>query len=101
MPAARGSASLRRRSPPRPPEVRVASPSGAATRVTPELAWLLPSAEVALITLAASLANGVLGAGGAILFVPLALYVLPSLGTRLDTHEITSLSLVQGLCAFV
>lgn len=30
--------------------------------------------------LAASLTNGVLGAGGAILFVPLALYVLPALG---------------------
>lgn len=62
--------------------------------------WL-PSAELALITVAASLANGVLGAGGAILFVPLGLYVLPVLGTRLDTHEITSLSLVQGICAFV
>jgi uncharacterized membrane protein YfcA len=62
--------------------------------------WLLPSGELALITLAASLANGVLGAGGAILFVPLALYVLPVLGTRLDTHQVTALSLVQGLCAF-
>jgi uncharacterized protein len=69
--------------------------------MTPEPAWLLPSAEVALISLAASLTNGALGAGGAILFVPLALYVLPALGTRLDTHQITALSLVQGLCAFV
>jgi uncharacterized protein len=62
--------------------------------------WLLPSVELGLLTLAASLANGILGAGGAILFVPLALYVLPALGTRLDTHEVTALSLVQGLCAF-
>ena len=36
--------------------------------------WLLTSVELGLITVAASLANGVLGAGGAILFVPLALY---------------------------
>ena len=61
---------------------------------------LLPSVGVGLVTLAASLTNGVLGAGGAILFIPLALYVLPALGTRLDTHQITALSLVQGLCAF-
>lgn len=72
----------------------------AAAGVTPEHSWLLPSAEVGLITLAAALANGVFGAGGAILFVPLGLYVLPALGTRLDAHQVTALSLVQGLCAF-
>jgi uncharacterized protein len=62
--------------------------------------WVLTPAELGLITLAASFANGALGAGGAILFVPLALYVLPAMGTRLDTHQVTALSLVQGLCAF-
>lgn len=62
--------------------------------------WALAPAELGLVTLAASFANGALGAGGAILFVPLALYVLPAMGTRLDPHQVTALSLVQGLCAF-
>ncbi len=63
--------------------------------------WLLPPVEVGLVTLLASLTNGVLGAGGAILFVPLALYVLPPLGTRLEPHFVTALSLAQGVCAFL
>jgi uncharacterized membrane protein YfcA len=57
--------------------------------------------EIGLVTLLASFTNGVLGAGGAILFVPLALYALPPLGTRLDPHEVTALSLAQGVCAFL
>jgi len=63
--------------------------------------WLVPSVDVGLVTLFASFTNGILGAGGAILFVPLALYVLPALGTRLEPHLVTALSLVQGICAFL
>jgi uncharacterized membrane protein YfcA len=64
-------------------------------------AWLAPSVDLGLVTLLASFTNGLLGAGGAILFVPLALYVLPALGTRLEPHLVTALSLVQGVCAFL
>jgi uncharacterized membrane protein YfcA len=53
-----------------------------------------------LLSLLASFTNGVLGAGGAILFIPLALYVLPLAGVRLEPHLVTALSLVQGICAF-
>jgi uncharacterized membrane protein YfcA len=63
--------------------------------------WVIPSVELGLITLLASFTNGVLGAGGAIMFVPLGLYVLPALGTRLDAHSVTALSLAQGLGAFL
>jgi uncharacterized membrane protein YfcA len=54
-----------------------------------------------IVTLLASLTNGILGAGGAVLFVPLALYALPPLGVRLDPHQVTALSLAQGICAFL
>jgi uncharacterized membrane protein YfcA len=63
--------------------------------------WLVPSVDLGLLTFLASFTNGVLGAGGAILFVPLALYVLPLFGTRLEPHLITALSLAQGVCAFL
>jgi uncharacterized membrane protein YfcA len=56
--------------------------------------------ELGAITLLSSFTNGILGAGGAILFLPLALYVLPPLGTKLEPHLITALSLTQGVCAF-
>lgn len=63
-------------------------------------AWLVPQVEIGAATLLASFANGLLGAGGAILLVPLLLYALPPLGTRLEAHQVTSLSLVQGILAF-
>lgn len=63
--------------------------------------WLIASVELGLVTLLASFTNGILGAGGAILFVPLALFVLPLLGTRLEPHLVTALSLAQGVCAFL
>jgi uncharacterized membrane protein YfcA len=63
--------------------------------------WLVPQVEIGAVTLLASFTNGLLGAGGAILFVPLALYVLPPLNTRLDAHLVTALSLAQGVCAFL
>jgi uncharacterized membrane protein YfcA len=53
-----------------------------------------------LLSLVTSFANGVLGAGGAILFIPVALYALPLAGVRLEPHPVTALSLVQGICAF-
>lgn len=63
--------------------------------------WLIPQLEVGIASFLSSFTNGVLGAGGQILFVPLALYVLPYLGARLDAHQVTSLSLVQGVVAFL
>lgn len=63
--------------------------------------WLVPQVEIGAVTLLTSFTNGVLGAGGAILFVPLVLYVLPPLGTRLEAHFVTALSLAQGVVAFL
>jgi uncharacterized protein len=60
----------------------------------------VPQVEVGVATLLASFANGLLGAGGAILLVPLLLYALPPLGTRLEAHQVTALSLAQGVLAF-
>ncbi len=56
---------------------------------------------VGVVSFLASFVNGILGAGGAILFIPLALYGLPLLGVRLTAHPVTALSLVQGICAFL
>ena len=52
---------------------------------------------VGVLGFASSLVNGVLGAGGAIVLIPLFLYGLPALtGRRLETHAVTGLTLVAS-----
>jgi uncharacterized membrane protein YfcA len=46
-----------------------------------------------------SFMTGMVGAGGTVLFIPAALYVLPLVGAPADVHLVTTLSLVQGLSA--
>src|SRR5206468_2320071 len=63
-------------------------------------AGAVTSTLVALGTLSflAAFANGVLGAGNAIIFIPVALYGLPVVGVRLEAHAVAALSLVHGVC---
>lgn len=59
------------------------------------MALALGLAGLALVT---SFVNGLLGAGGAVLFIPLALYVLPLfVGLGLDPHHLSGLVLVQSV----
>ena len=52
------------------------------------------------LALLTSFVSGLLGAGGAVLLIPLALYVLPLMaGTKLDPHQISGLVLVQSVAA--
>lgn len=47
-----------------------------------------------------SFVNGLLGAGGAVLLIPLALYLLPLVaGSHLDPHHISGLVLVQSVAS--
>lgn len=57
-------------------------------------------AGVSALGLASSLVNGLLGAGGAIVLIPLFLYGLPLIaGRRLETHLVTGLTLVSGVAS--
>lgn len=52
------------------------------------------------LALLTSFVNGLLGAGGAVLLIPLALYGLPLLvGGRLDPHQVSGLVLVQSVAS--
>jgi uncharacterized membrane protein YfcA len=57
------------------------------------------SGQLALgaLSFLAAFANGVLGAGNAIIFIPMALYALPLAGVRLEAHAVAALSLVVGV----
>ncbi len=57
-------------------------------------------AGLVAICIGTTFVTGLIGAGGGILFLPLALYALPLVTRRVpDTHVLTGLSLVQGLFA--
>jgi hypothetical protein len=51
-----------------------------------------------VLSFLAAFANGVLGAGNQIIFIPVALYGLPAVGVRLEAHAVAALSLVHGVC---
>lgn len=57
---------------------------------------------LAAAALVAGAITGVLGAGGAIVFIPLLAFAFPSLGgPTIDVHAITALAAVQGLVAIL
>jgi uncharacterized membrane protein YfcA len=61
---------------------------------------MTPELVLGLIALVTSFVTGTVGAGGAILFIPLAIYVGPVLnGAALEAHVITGSSTVQSVAA--
>lgn len=57
-------------------------------------------AGVTVLGIASSLVNGLFGAGGALVLIPLFLYGLPLIaGRRLETHLVTGLTLVAGVAS--
>lgn len=56
--------------------------------------------SLGLLAFLSSFVNGLLGAGGAVLLIPLALYVLPLMvGVQLDPHHVSGLVLVQSVAS--
>src|SRR5205814_4805402 len=63
-------------------------------------AQLSVDVALALIALGTSLVTGLIGAGGAILFIPVALHALkPIVGVTPDAHLVTGAATVQGVAA--
>ena len=61
--------------------------------------WKLVAA-VTVLGFGSSMVNGLLGAGGAIVLIPLFVYGLPALsGRHLETHMVTGLTLVAGVAS--